>query len=281
MKNGTSSQLLEKMEEWCKTEFLSSRFFDFYKRLLIIQAGVEKCLDVAEIRLTKSIIKDRIVNGYPLLRFNELDVNWALVQGVFAKVAATFADYSELFGAVPQGLVKSEPMYTLPRNIAKAWFDGTSLITKISGEDISEYLLCTLIHQTLRPFLTNHSKALCGLVSQEIWRRGYCPICGSSPDFAFLERKAGARWLLCSRCDTQWLFQRLECPFCGNKEQASLSYFTDDGLYRLYVCDKCHQYLKAIDFRTTDEEIFLPFGRLITFSMDQQALEMGYRPKIA
>lgn len=278
MKNGTSSQILEGLDEWCKTEFLSSKFLDFYKRLLNIQARAEKCIGIAETRLTKRVIKHRIVNGFPLLRFDELDIRWARVQDIFANVAATFAGYAELLGDVPQGLTKSEPRSRLRREIAKAWFEGTSLPSTIAGEDISEVLLSTLIHQTLRPFLTNYSKALHGFVSQENWRRGYCPICGSSPDFAFLQRDSGARWLLCSRCDAQWLFQRLECPYCGNKNQTSLAYFTDDGLYRLYVCDKCRLYLKTIDLRNTAKEIFLPLGRLITFSMDRQGLEMGYRP---
>jgi FdhE protein len=278
MKNGTSRQILEELGEWCKTESLSSKFLDFYKRLLNIQAGAEKRIGIAEIRLTERVIKHRIVKGFPLLRFDELDISWPLVQDIFANVAAAFAGYAELLGDVPQGLIKPAPRSRLPKEIAKAWFEGTSLPSTIADEDISEVLLSTLIHQTLRPFLTNYSKALHGFVSQENWRRGYCPICGGSPDFAFLQGDSGARWLLCSCCDAQWLFQRLECPYCGNKNQTSLSYFTDDGLYRLYVCDECRLYLKTIDLRNTAEEVSLPLARLITFSMDQQGLEMGYRP---
>ena len=96
---------------------------------------------------------------------------------------------------------------------------------------------------------------------------------------AALKPEYGARWLLCSRCDAEWLFQRLECPYCDTKEQKALSFFTDDEqLYRLYVCDQCKCYLKAVDLRKAKAEIPLPLERLYTIDLDKQAKEYGYHP---
>ena len=84
---------------------------------------------------------------------------------------------------------------------------------------------------------------------------------------------------LCSRCDAEWLFQRLECPSCGSQDQKTLAYYTDDkGLYRLYVCDKCKRYLKAIDLRQAETEVLLPIERLLSFELDMQAQQQGYSP---
>ena len=103
-------------------------------------------------------------------------------------------------------------------------------------------------------------------------------ICGGSPDLAFLEKEYGARWLLCSRCDSEWLFQRLRCPYCGTQDQGELAYFTDDTeLYRLYVCQQCQSYLKAVDLRQTEDETLLPLERVLTVDMDRQGREKGYR----
>ncbi len=97
---------------------------------------------------------------------------------------------------------------------------------------------------------------------------------------AFLEKEVGARWLLCSRCDTEWLFQRLECPYCGTNEPNALSFFPDDeGLYRLDVCDQCKCYLKAIDLRKAKDDTLLPLERLYTMDLDRQAKENGYHLK--
>ena len=83
--------------------------------------------------------------------------------------------------------------------------------------------------------------------------------------------------MLCSRCDAQWLFQRLECPYCGTQRQDALSYFTEgDEVYRLYVCEQCHSYLKAIDLRRTESEILLPLERLVTVELDRHAWRLGY-----
>ena len=56
-------------------------------------------------------------------------------------------------------------------------------------------------------------------------------------------------------------------------------YFADDeDLYRLYVCEQCHKYIKTIDLRHTESEILLPLERVLTLDMDRQAQEKGYKP---
>jgi formate dehydrogenase maturation protein FdhE len=73
------------------------------------------------------------------------------------------------------------------------------------------------------------------------------------------------------------VFQRLECPFCGYQEQGIPDYFADDKeLYRLYTCQRCLKYLKAIDLRKTEDDILLPLERLLTIDMDRQAHEKGF-----
>jgi FdhE protein len=89
----------------------------------------------------------------------------------------------------------------------------------------------------------------------------------------------GARWLVCGRCDAEWRFQRLECPFCGTRDQGNLAYFSGgQGLYRLYVCEECKGYIKAIDLRHSQSEVLLPLEWIGTLDMDRQACELGYRP---
>ena len=82
-----------------------------------------------------------------------------------------------------------------------------------------------------------------------------------------------------SCCDAEWLYQRLECPYCGTTEQKSLAFLTDDaGVYRLYTCDECKCYIKAIDLRKAGTDVLLPLERVMTLDMDRQAVEAGYQP---
>jgi FdhE protein len=73
----------------------------------------------------------------------------------------------------------------------------------------------------------------------------------------------------------------LQCPYCGTQDQNALAYFTDDkGLYRLYVCEQCKHYLKAIDLRQAEAEVLFPLERFYTVDMDRQAQEQGYKPSL-
>jgi FdhE protein len=153
----------------------------------------------------------------------------------------------------------------------------------MATDDLDEHLLLEAItHATLKPYLVSYARAFSGLINNERWRRNICPVCGGKPDFSYLDKEKSSRWLVCSRCDTSWLFQRIECPFCGNQEQTELSIFSDEiGLYRLYACEKCHKYIKTIDLRATDKHIILPVERVLTLTMDAQAQAEGYEPGIS
>ena len=274
MTAGTNDEILKRLEEQGKNEG-TPQLLEFYQRLLRIQSRVGQRIDLPKPSLSNEAISKRLEQGLPLISFDELTLDWAVLQDVFNQVVGAFADYRQLFREIPQSLREA----TLTKKIAKAWFEGAKLSPMIAGNEANEYLLEAIIHATLKPFLTNQAKALLGLVSQERWRRRYCPICGGSPDFAFLDKEIGARWLLCSRCDTEWLFQRLECPYCGTNDQNALTYFTDDKeLYRLHVCEQCHTYIKTIDLRRTKSEVLLPLERMMTLDLDRQGQEKGYQP---
>jgi formate dehydrogenase maturation protein FdhE len=198
------------------------------------------------------------------------------VQDLFVQVSGLFASYSQLFGETAGRRKETSTVRILTKKAVETWYTGKELPSTIL-DGASENLVLAIIQSTLQPFLASYAQVLISSVEQEVWRRGYCPICGGSPDLAFLKGEYGARWLLCSRCDTEWLFQRLGCPYCGNQDQNTLTFFTDDKeLYRLYVCQRCKCYLKAIDLRKTEAEVPLPLERLNTIDLDTQAVRKGY-----
>lgn len=275
----TNSKILRKLEEWKDKEDVDPKLIEFYRRLLRIQSRTKRRIGIPKLGLTSQTISERIEHGLPLVGFDDIALDWSLLQDIFAEVTGAFATYPELFGEFPQSLKEPESRPPLSKEMVKAWFEGASLPSLAEADDVSEHLLEAIIHATLNPFLVSYSKALLGRVNQERWRHGYCPICGGNPDFAFLDKERGARWLLCSRCDAEWLFQRLECPYCDTHDQDALAYFTDDeGLYRLYVCERCKRYLKTLDLRQAKSEVLLPLERLFTFNIDAQAQEYGYSP---
>jgi FdhE protein len=98
------------------------------------------------------------------------------------------------------------------------------------------------------------------------------------PGFAFLGEGEGTRYLLCSRCSSQWPYRRVGCPFCGTRDHTKLSYYlSEDEVYRLYVCKACRRYLKVLDLRQAGRQVLFPVERIRTAGMDLAARQAGYR----
>ena len=280
MTDGTESKILERLEAWERQDGSLPKSLEFYRRLLCIQSKAKSRINVPGLGLNSEVITNRAKTGQPLLEFDDLSIDWLLVRDILEEVAALFSGHSEISAEMPVNLKDSDSsVVACLKEVTKIWFEGAQLPAWIAVSGANETFWEFMMPAALRPFLTSHCKALLSSVNQESWRRGHCPICGGSPDFAFLDKERGARWLLCSQCDAEWLFQRLECPYCGTQDQDAMAYFTDDkGIHRLYVCEHCRHYLKAIDLRQIEGEALLPLERWLTLDIDAQAQKDGYSP---
>jgi len=295
----TEDKILERLAK-TKLEYGQlPRAVELYDELLRLQREVRSRVVVTSASLTEEEVDKRLNNKKPILEFGNLSLDWVLVQEAFMSIVEAVVGYVEVIAEAesqycmsywPNCLediracniwVESITSSTFPLHQAvEDWYQGSSLVAIALASGISEELLGAIIRATMQPFLKVCSDGLIGLVNQKQWRRRFCPVCGGEADFAFLEKESGARWLLCSRCDAEWLFQRLKCPYCDTTNQKSLAYFTNDvGLYRLYVCDECHHYIKAIDLRNTGSDVLLPLEKVVTIDLDRQAQENGYNAK--
>ena len=257
----TDSRVLQRLDEWQRHDLPGP--IELYIRLMRSQIEGRSRAPTPGPHLSGETILERLRRGEPLLTFDELELDWSQVESLFTKALSIVAEYVALDASC--GVDRLLQM-------ARDWYEGRSPLAQSEEEP-----LVVALYTALKPSLVSRAEGLLPHVEQTVWRRGYCPICGGTPDFAVLVGEEGARWLLCPRCDCQWRFQRLECPFCGNKDQATLAYFPDgSGLYRLYVCDQCKGYIKAIDTRRSESEVLLPLEWISTLDMDRQACDMGY-----
>ena len=276
----TEKEVLRRLEEEGREKGLSPRLLEFYQRLFNIEAKAKQRIDRAKLSIKREAINGRAKRGLPLIGSDELALDWPILREISSKIITAFSDYSDVFGELPLSLREPKSGSLLTSKVVRAWFKGAMPPSTVPISDANDYLfLEAIIQATLRPFLICQAQTLISLVDQETWRRKCCPICGGQPDFAFLDTERGSRWLVCSRCDTEWLFQRLQCPYCDNQNQDNLSFFTnDEGTYRLYVCEQCQKYIKAINSRRSESDVTWPLERVLTLDMDKQAHEMGYIP---
>ncbi len=273
------NRIVGSLRERASKEGSLPSFLDAYQRLLDLQMETKSRIRVDRPHLGEEAATDRLKQSTILLKFKETSVDWILVADLCRAVGQFIADHiTHVAGDASAITALASESQALKQTVGD-WYDGKSLSPTADERKIDEELLRSAIQATMYPFLVAQAEVLEPLLKQDLWRRRHCPICGGKPDFAFLDKERGGRWLLCSRCDTEWLFQRLECPYCGTQNQKVLAYYTDKtGLYRLYTCQKCHTYIKCIDLRKTAAEVLLPLERILTTDLDRQGVEAGFRP---
>jgi FdhE protein len=107
-----------------------------------------------------------------------------------------------------------------------------------------------------------------------------CPFCQQRPAAGVL-RDAGhgtRRGLVCGLCFTEWAFERIVCPACGERRFDALPVYTAEQIAGVRVdgCDSCGVYLKTID-ASKDGTSLPEVDDLATLTLDLWAREHGYR----
>ena len=106
-----------------------------------------------------------------------------------------------------------------------------------------------------------------------------CPFCHQRPAAGVL-RDAGQgtrRALVCGLCFTEWSFERIACPSCGERKFDELPVYTAEQIanVRVECCDTCGVYLKTID-ASKDGTVIPVVDDLATLALDLWARERGY-----
>lgn len=95
------------------------------------------------------------------------------------------------------------------------------------------------------------------------WRQGYCPVCGSFPSIAWLDRPkadeknaflaggGGKKHYHCQLCGSNWAFRRSACPACEKEGSETMEILreTDSHGERIDWCAHCRTYCPTIDLR--------------------------------
>ncbi len=252
---------------------------DLYRALLEAQERVQPVPAPAFTLPTAEESEQALQQGIPLLHMVPLSFDLQAVSRLATDVCRIVAehrpDLADSLAAVSRHLLGQNGQL---EGLMTRYLNGEGLdIAADESQPPDQSLLTFVLNHTLRPFLQSAIQNPQSKI--DMWSRPICPMCGGSPDFAALvsgeDNDGHARRLLCTRCNTEWGYQRSGCPFCERTEQ--WAYFPDENeVFRLYVCDACHRYLKTVDWRQTFAHRSLPVARVITLDMDVAAVQAGY-----
>ena len=253
---------------------------DMQLELLAVQRRVQARVPLPWIQADPQRLASDQQSGSPVARFADIPLDWTDFRLALRQTSDIlhrhetmgYEDHQQILALGREGNAL-EPLVT-------AWYAGTSSadahgprgLVAEGTPPVFEHVLVL----SLRPFLSRCAEVLLQTADLSGWLRGYCPICGWEPDFAVITHD-GQRHLVCGRCLAQWLFDQLECPYCGNSDRTSLTSFaTRDGQYRVAGCDVCHRYVKAFDARKASRPVLIAVDSIATLPLDALAMQRGY-----
>ncbi len=214
----------------------------------------------------KEIDLTRLASGIPQVDFDELRMEAARFIDLYRDIAALLLRDT---GYLPPD--NGEPQQE--EILAHAVEIFNSRVPLVGAGQPAD-IIRTASGLVLAPYLQLACERIMPRINQGAWHRGYCPVCGGAPSFAVVHADPGFRTLFCPRCNAEWRFRRMGCPFCLERDHQTY-YSGEGGGYRLYVCEACHRYLKSLDVRESVSERCLPVETLATVSMDIAALGKG------
>jgi FdhE protein len=254
---------------------------DMQLALVEMQRRVQGRVPLPWLQVDPEWMRSQQAAGRPLVRFNDIPLEWSDFRLTFRQTADILQRYDALERDDYQKIVALGRDGNTLEPLVRQWYEASSGVDASVDprsrvpEDTPASIEQVLV-LALRPFLARCAEALTQRADIDTWSHGHCPVCGWEPDFAVITPNADRR-LICGRCLAQWPFEPLTCPFCANDDRALVTSFaTRDGRYRVYACDVCRRYLKAYDARHATRPVMVAVDTIATLPLDAAAMQRGY-----
>jgi len=256
---------------------------DLQIALFDLQRRVQARVPMPSIEVAPEWLKKQHQAGRPLLRFEDIPLDWTDFRLVFRQTADVLRRFEALEAAEYQAIqAMSRDGHALEPHVVR-WFNLAAAPDRVAGDEpvlppgITAPSLDQVLTLAMRPFLERCAEMVQQRADLSTWSHPHCPLCGGEPEFG-VHTSSGDRMLICGRCTARWGFERRACPFCRNDDREQLHSFTSrDALYRLDACDVCRRYIKSYDARRGARPVLLAADSVATLTLDAAAMQRGYR----
>jgi FdhE protein len=273
-----AGELLAQIDRLMQKRPIYREALSAYRELVVLLEEAVPEIDYAS--GDKKLRELKAKEGFPLFSREDLPVDLKATSSLFTRVLDHLSSQ------------KREDREALRRALERArtdgqWIEGAlraflardeATIDAMAQEvSLDSTVLKFVTAMALKPSLNTLRGLVSGAIQKGKWERGYCPLCGSRPDMAYLDEQ-GKRMLHCELCGFEWNYPRIQCPFCENSDSEELGYFMSEeekGL-RVDFCKKCNAYIKTIDLRVAEAPAPLELENLITLHLDMLAHEQGF-----
>lgn len=235
---------------------------------------------VSGLGLSKEQIKEKLDQGIPYLEGEEdkVELNQAILH--FRELCdwLGLGDARAMFRKMKKKATDEEV-----QRLLRAWLKGDSqtIDTLASTYELPLDILYIVLRYTLLPTLYQYVQEFeqQKVFDNEEWMKDYCPVCGDQHGLAEFRGGERFRHLRCLSCAGDWVFWRIGCPHCHNRDHNSLSaIMIEEGnnKYQIDLCDQCKGYVKGTNKLDKSSPAFLLLDDFATFHLDHLAMEKGY-----
>jgi len=273
-----SGELLAQIDRVMQKRPIYREALSVYRELAVLLEEVGPEIEYAS--GDKKVGEIKAKEGFPLFSREDLPVDLKATSSLFTRVLDHLSskkreDREALERAL--GRVRTDGQWIERALSAFLARDEAAIDAMAQEVSLDSTVLKFVTTMALKPSLNTLKGLVSGAIQKGSWEYGYCPLCGSWPDIAYLDEQ-GTRMLHCELCGFEWNYPRIKCPFCENSDSKELGYFMsqeEKGL-RVDFCKKCNVYIKTIDLRVAEAPAPLELENLITLHLDMLAHEQGF-----
>ena len=235
---------------------------------------------VAELEVKTEELEAKLAAGTPFLEGEEsnIDLQWALKHYRELSNWTGLGDARSKFKKAGKKAADFEI-----EQLLRAWLKGESeaIDRFASTYSLPLDVLFVIIRYSLLPTLNEYRKQFDAkkVFNNEEWMKDYCPVCGDQHGLAEYRGSERFRHFRCLSCASDWLYWRIACPHCDNKDHETLGTLLikeTKSSYQIDTCDNCHGYVKGINKLDPSSPMMLLLDDFATFHLDLLANEKGY-----
>ncbi|MEA1968306.1 MAG: formate dehydrogenase accessory protein FdhE [Thermodesulfobacteriota bacterium] len=277
----TSQDIIKASEKLKETKPHLNEILKFYEKIFILQEETINHIDPGAITISEDLVQTKLEHKFPLITKEEFLIDYKECENLLKKIYQICSDCNiEAYSSIESIVKLTEKQEITFKTMGEQYLcRGDNWLESFSKEnDIDKKNLEFLLYNSLKPCIVKGSEQVSKyLKNHDTQDQGFCPVCGSSPGVSILADN-GARSFACSFCWHKWETERIFCPYCNTKKSENLSYIyveNEKGI-RGDVCNKCMKYIKTLDTREYNHDIYLPMELLGAIPLDMKINQEGY-----
>ena len=255
-----------------------SPMIEFYSQIFAAQAEAMICITPDPIFIEEDLLALKDKNGMPLISPVQFTVDTAASKKLMAAIARLAITHAPKLADPAEKILTALDQNCDLDGLFTALLDSRDISELAGTLGLTTEVLGFFGYNAMFPSIQACAAQLaCYLPRDHDHNKGYCPICGTPPDLAFLDDQ-GRRNVSCTLCSHTWPVKRLGCLFCDAEAPKDQFYFflEDEKEYRVTYCDSCKNYLKTIDTREMGRRFIPRLEQVATLHLDLKASEQGF-----